>query len=274
MARWAALLLVSLVPAAAVAEDWHWRRGAPSDLAEERGGVGAELALGGTSGTFAASPMLGGWWLPAEHWVLSLDWGATFVRDGDATRGIANPLLTAAYAVETNGVRAQVGLQAAPPAARVGGDDWRQEWEAQQIAAFLRGGWNRWMWLPEMLAFAVPIHVESLRDDVHVAMDMAFAGAVHPADPETWQVVAQGALEGGYRDAWGAAGLRLQLVWLANDLIDDPRSLQTSLEPFLRVAIGDGYLSMRATLNLDAPFGFAGANPTIWGLHLGAGATL
>ncbi|MFW5876088.1 MAG: hypothetical protein ACOCXM_05080 [Myxococcota bacterium] len=265
-----AALLWQVGLASAGAEDWHWRRGARSDLERERGGVAGELAMG-TAGSdgFTLSPMVGGWLGVGDHGLLSLDWGALFARDGKVVRNIANPLLTGLYVVETEGVRVEVGLQVSPPAAQA---DTLDEVDAGELAAFLRGGWNAWMWFPEFMGFAAPVHAESLRENVHLALDITFAGMVAPSAPDAHAFVAQAAVEGGYRDDWGAAGLRMPLVWMTFNEGGD--FLQSSLEPFVRVTMGDGFLTMRSTINLDEPFGLAGDGARVWALHIGAGTVL
>lgn len=47
---------------------------------------------------------------------------------------------------------------------------------------------------------------------------------------------------------------------------------QVSIEPFVRAQIGTGFLSVRFTMPIDNPLGFAFDTGKFWGLHIGGGA--
>ena len=54
---------------------------------------------------------------------------------------------------------------------------------------------------------------------------------------------------------------------------DDPDTLQLSLEPQLRFTLGNTFVEVRYTANLDEPL--AGERgPRVWGLHLAGGGAL
>ena len=71
-----------------------------------------------------------------------------------------------------------------------------------------------------------------------------------------------------YRSVW--VGMRVQAVMLPTNETDQ---LQLSLGPWLRVAVGCGFLEASYIANAGEPM--AGARgPGIWGLHVGGGGSL
>lgn len=252
-------------PGSVHAQDWHWRRGEPPDLAHEQGGVAGELSFYAGDGGSVISPVVGGWYVIGDHGIVSLDWGAAFARDGEVDRGLGNAVLAGAYAIEMDGMRVelQLGLGLPASAARSG------DVSVDYLAADIRGWWNLWAWWPDAVSPFGQVHAESIDDHIHFALDLGIGAAVPVTDAAEWEIPAQFAFEGGWRDDWGAAGLRLQGVWLGHGDV-----FQSALEPFLRVEAGPAYISVRGTLNLDEPLGVAGSGANLWAVHIGVGGTL
>lgn len=260
------------VPARVHAEDWSWRRGVRSDLANERGGVAGELSFYSSEQQSVVSPLFGGWYVLNHRWLLSLDWGALFVRDTRVTRDVGNPLLAGTYAVEMDGVRTELSLGVALPASHIRSGDpaiaARQE-NAHDLTSALTGWWDLWLWQAETFSPEVQVHAESMDEHMLLALDIGGGALVPIHSSADWDALVQAALDGGWRDEWGAVGMRFQVVWRGRANV-----VQSALEPFFRVAIGKGFLSMRGTLNLDAPLGVAGGGARIWSVAIGAGAAL
>ena len=74
-------------------------------------------------------------------------------------------------------------------------------------------------------------------------------------------------------------GARMPLQFVSNNdgpqmIVPDNDGFQMSLEPFIRVALGEkGFLGSRFTMHFDEPLGFSFDTGGFWGLHLAAGAS-
>ncbi|MFW5920669.1 MAG: hypothetical protein ACOCUS_02425 [Polyangiales bacterium] len=286
------LVLGALVlwPSLAQAEGWQWRRGGWSDaLRRQHGGVAGELGLfaGERRGTkyVSASPRLGFWWNPAEHFELSADWGMAYWKadqDGGATEKefrFGNPVVNGYWIGPAGDMVLAAGAGIGIPAATLPDDTLGrgQARNTYSYAAATRGLWNVWEWYPGALTVVVPARLET-KSNRHLlaALDASMGIPIHVRYGDGAELVLQWAGEIGYRHQAVSFGARMQFVWLATKDEDDvllDSMLQMALEPFFRINIGQGFIHTRLTMNLDDPFGwsFDDGPRDIWGLHLGGG---
>jgi hypothetical protein len=137
-------------------------------------------------------------------------------------------------------------------------------------ALAVRGMHEFGLWAPERFSIVTPSRVE-FGDDFVVSAD--FALGIHlSTDSDDAEISVQLDPGVGYyvsRDA--LLGVRLPIGAVPTS--DGSDNAQIALEPFVRVGIGDAFLNLRFTMNLDEPYGFAFDEGKVWGLHVGAGGS-
>jgi hypothetical protein len=126
------------------------------------------------------------------------------------------------------------------------------------------------LWLPERFSIVTPSRVEFGNDFIvsadfalglHLSTDGADSEISVQFDPGVGYYVSRDTL----------VGVRLPIVAVPTGGSGD--NAQIALEPFVRVGIGDGFLNLRLTMNLDEPGGFAFDEGGIWGVHIGGGGS-
>ena len=193
-----------------------------------------------------------------------------------------NPTLTLSWAPRWQELALRVGVGFALPVAGLAQAPTDGPSAAQHAASRvvhealigMHGGRDPWRFLPERIAFFVPVRVAFGGDIVGGAVDAA-GGVTLPVlggagDVEgVLQLTAELALailpelRAGLRGsvtAWGLGG-------------PDER-VQPALEPWARVIVGPAFATLRATLALGGDQGIGSENGSVWAIHLGGGAAL
>ena len=259
-----------------------------------RGQVGLELSFFGDSeetvDTFVFVPRIFGWYMIADQIAGSLEWGFPFISfspemgDGESRFNVANPFLAGWYVLDSPDYHARFGLGLALPAANIPEGDLLGDPDVflaalgYSYAAFMDGLYDLWLWVPETFSIVVPGRFEKRFDSFLVGGDAAL-GVLIPTegDDRDTEVAFQFAGEFGYVAGMATVGARLQGVWLmtAEDAPDgDDDDFQLSFEPFARFDFGPAFASVRVTMNLDEPGGFAFDDDGVYGVHIGGGANL
>lgn len=144
------------------------------------------------------------------------------------------------------------------------------------------GAWDRWLTVPNVVPVGLTGMAEARLGPVDVGGDLALVVAPEfgTLDPGTFFWVAVG----GWLavDAGDVAQLGLRLHGVTTVLAADRvlTDFQATVVPFVRVLIApaedapSGAVELRATLNIDEPFGpaFVG-NPYVWAIALAGGAS-
>ncbi|AKF10042.1 hypothetical protein [Sandaracinus amylolyticus] len=251
--------------------------------------------------TFAIAPSMGLRLALTDELDLSATWalayGVTSVRgefdggddepepyQGDVERvEPGNPTLTFSWAPRWESIALRVGLGFALPVAALAQAPTDAASAAQRDASEIvhdamlgmYGGRDPWRFLPERIAFFLPARIAFGGDLVAGAVDAAGgftlpvlggAGDVEAvlqlAGEVAFSVVPE-LLRAGLRGsiaAWGLGG--------ANE------RFQPALEPWVRVALGPAFATLRATLALGGDLGFGSADSELWAIHVGGGAAL
>lgn len=182
--------------------------------------------------------------------------------------GVGNLHLGANWLKAAGGVRLKLG-------AALEGGPWTSNPSAASAAALFGGSalnatHELGLWGPERFSIVTPSRVE-FGDDFVVSAD--FALGLHlstgGADSEISVQFDPGVAYYVARDA--LLGVRLPIAAVPTGGSGD--NAQIALEPFARVGIGDGFVNLRLTMNLDEPLGFAFDTGKIWGLHVGGGGS-
>ena len=147
--------------------------------------------------------------------------------------------------------------------------------EAHRLARASRGGLDPWQWAPATMAVLLPagwsMHVRRLEVGVDGALGGMFSAAGDLDEP---------GFAGQLR---GHASMRLGRVQLGGALAavyngrDELGALQTSAQPFVgvalcardRIATCGVHLDGRASINIDAPYGYGPQGRRIWGTQFG-----
>lgn len=146
---------------------------------------------------------------------------------------------------------------------------------AHRLARASRGGLNPWEWSPATMGVLVPAGWSTRVRRFDLGVDGAFGGMFSAAgdqlDPGFLGQVRAGA---GVR-VWRAhVGGALAAVYNGRE---DTGAFQASVQPFVSLALCRDaraaacglHLDARASVNLDAPYGFAPGGERIWGTQLG-----
>jgi hypothetical protein len=195
-----------------------------------------------------------------------------------------NPTLMFAWAPVFGDVTLRVGLGTAIPMAALSQAPSDVSSAAQRAASTamhqamlaMHGGRDAWRFLPERLAFFVPISLSFGTDIVAFMVEWAMGWTIPVLGGRgSHEAIVQGAgdvavmilpeLRAGIRGSVSA--------WGIGEGAPDPR-FQPSIEPWVRVLLGMGFLTVRGTINLGGSDGFGSADSAVWAIHLGGGISL
>lgn len=126
------------------------------------------------------------------------------------------------------------------------------------------------LWAPDRFSIVTPSRVE-FGDDFVVSADFALGLHLSTGEADAEISVQLDPGVGYYVSRDALLGLRLPIAAVPTGGSGD--NAQIALEPFVRVDVGDGFLNLRLTMNLDEPNGFAFDEGKIWGLHVGGGGS-
>ena len=198
-------------------------------------------------------------------------------EEGDGATRLENPWLAGYMAGSAGPLSYRYGVGLALP---LSGADDAIDQAALGIGGALDGFWNFWLFAPEQLGIAVPVHVEFAVPVVLTVIGEAGFGILidtgdYAEGTEDDGLDAGLQLAGEVRiDAIPVVkpGLRLQtVIALTAEDVDD--ASQSSIVPYLRAAFGPAWAQLGIVLNVDDPFGFS-SDFSVWGLHLSGGATI
>lgn len=237
---------------------------------DQVGRAWVDTALFSSNGEWAVSPILGAGVMvsPAVELEAALPIAA-FTTGPDPVVG--NPYIGASYVSQGPRVRLKVGAGVAVPVLDYEpfNDDLFYAWKA---GMYPRAFQESWHWQPDAIQLVVPLHLEApIGTPVSFTLDAA-AFFLAPIDRRNDS-------ELGFQIAPGVAasvsdrvalGTRFTVFVLPTEQGADG-SLQTALEPFVRFAFHPVFASVRFTVPLDEPLGFAFDSGKTWGLHLGFG---
>jgi hypothetical protein len=195
--------------------------------------------------------------------------------DGDFIFCFGNPAVLFYLRGEWQGMRYRLGAGGAGPLAVASQvDNGRLRRTAYSTAAGMSGLWDLWLWAPSRgsLLFDAELDLR-LVDKTWVLLELEPALYIPARDlfldvPVELRLPAAVTIGPRYQRVW--VGMRFQAVLMPGN---DTDSLQLSLGPWLRVAVGCGFVEASYIANAGEPM--AGARgPGIWGLHVGGGGTL
>ena len=192
------------------------------------------------------------------------------VADDDSSEsgfGVGNLHLGANWLKAAGPVRLKLG-------AALEGGPWTSDPSAASALALFGGtamnaSHELGLWAPERFSIVTPSRVEFgttsssrlILHSVFISRPAADSEISVQFDPGVGYYVARDAL----------LGVRLPIAAVPTGGSGD--NAQIALEPFARVGIGDGFVNLRLTMNLDEPLGFAFDKGKIWGLHVGGGGS-
>lgn len=197
------------------------------------------------------------------------------VGGGDFVVCFGNPAVLLYRRGEWNGMRYRLGAGGAGPLAVASQEGTgRLRRTAYNTAAGMSGLWDLWLWSPSRGSLLLDAELDlQVVDKTWLKLELEPALYI-PArqlflDVPVELVLPLAATIGPRYQAF-SAGLRLQAVFLPTNEAD---ALQLSLGPYLRVAVGCGFLEASYIANAGEPM--AGARgPGVWGVHVGGGGTL
>nr|MDQ3035637.1 hypothetical protein [Myxococcota bacterium] len=140
----------------------------------------------------------------------------------------------------------------------------------------MHGARDPWRFLPERLAFFLPVALALERDGIAGALEVA-AGWTIPVlggtgDHEAAVQVAADLAVAILPEL--RAGLRASVVgWGLGEGARSPR-VQPAIEPWLRAILGPAFVTVRATIDVGGDYGFGSADGGVWAIHVGGGAAL
>jgi hypothetical protein len=191
----------------------------------------------------------------------------TTIADNGGT-GIGNPYAGVSYVMDGPKVRLKVGGGIAFPLV-----DSENRDQLAGVSAGLapRAFQTAWLWAPDSVGLVVPFHIEA-----PLGTPVLFIGDATPFvlvpvrnNNETNMYMELSPGFGGYVSDDVVLGLRVPMFFrLTNGGGDED---QVSLEPFIRYASDPFFFSVRFTMPIDEPLGFAFDTGKFWGLHLGLG---
>lgn len=215
------------------------------------------------------------------RWSIVMRWGALTLDsnpdqgDGDFVLCFGNPAVLAYRRGDWNGMHYRLGAGGAAPLAVASKQETgRLRRTAYNTAAGMSGLWDLWLWAPSrgalMFDGELDIHV---LDKSWLLLEVEPALYIPARDlflDVPYELLLPFAATFGPRYRYAAVGMRVQAVVMPTNEAD---KLAFSLGPWLRVAIGCGFVEASYIANIGEPV--AGARgPGIWGLHLGGGGTL
>ena len=219
----------------------------------------------------------------SPRWSLSADWGllsaaqnpehgsADFAwRPGNPT---AYAVMEGAWPAGRGHYRLGVGGSAPLAVVERDGGQGRLQHLAYNDAQGMDGLWHLWLWAPSRGALLGRAEL-ALDLDPELRLDLAFAPALMIPAREAYghePVVTFLPFAVGFSTSRGIwrLGVRFQAVVMPAN----PDVLQTSVVPWIRVALGQAFIEARYTGNIDEPL--AGERgPRIWGVQLAAGGVL
>lgn len=195
-----------------------------------------------------------------------------------------NPTLMFAWTPVFGDVAFRVGLGAAIPMAALAHAPSDGPSAAQRAASIamhgallaMHGGRDAWRFLPERLAFFVPISVTFGGDLVAFTVEWAMGWTIPVLGGRgSHEAIVQGAGDVAVMILPELrAGVRASVsAWGIGEGAPDPR-FQPSIEPWVRVLLGVGFLTARGTINLGGSDGLGSADSAVWAIHLGGGMSL
>ncbi len=144
---------------------------------------------------------------------------------------------------------------------------------AYQVAISAAGAWDPWLYLPNTLAFVLPIQVEADFRDFRLMVDTAtyLLFPTEDSRDRSTQFGPQVGIEGATEVGMFDLGVRFQLVQVG-DSGDSEGSIHTSIVPLARLYVGPAVVHGRFNLN----FGTGGNNSPLaaagtWGFSFGIG---
>ncbi|UJR86534.1 hypothetical protein [Sandaracinus amylolyticus] len=203
---------------------------------------------------------------------------------GDVERvETGNPTLTFSWAPRWESIALRVGLGFALPVAALAQAPTDAASAAQRDASSIvhdamlgmYGGRDPWRFLPERIAFFVPARIAFGNDLVAGAVDVA-GGFTLPVLGGSGDVEAVLQIAGDVAFAVVPdllrAGLRGSIA--AWGLGGESERYQPALEPWVRLALGPAFATVRATFALGGDLGFGSGDSELWAIHVGGGAAL
>jgi hypothetical protein len=145
---------------------------------------------------------------------------------------------------------------------------------ALNYAAAIDGLWDSWLWATNrsagLLWGSVEVPVVDKTWLVFTLAPAVYFPAWEAFGEAPVEVILPSALSLSVRHRVVWFGARVQAVFMPRASLD---GAQLSLGPWVRVALGSGFLQARVVANIDEPL--AGKRgPGIWGIHLGGGGSL
>jgi hypothetical protein len=218
----------------------------------------------------------------SSRWSLAADFGFVTAAEtpeqgsGDLTWRPGNPTAHVLYRGELEHARYRIGVGAAAPLAVVerSSGAGRLQQAAYNDAQGMHGLFDLWLWAPSRGALLARGQLEyDLHPELRLELDGATAVMLPAREAfQHYPVVVMFPLALGFSTGKSMvrAGVRFQFVVMPANA---PDMLQVSVEPWLRVFIGQAFIEARYTGNVDEPL--AGERgPRIWGFHLSAGGVL
>lgn len=186
---------------------------------------------------------------------------------------VGNPYAGLSYVDDGPAIRLKVGGGIAFPVLNSKNLD-ENDLNAVAAGLFPRAYQSAWLWLPDSLSFVVPLHIEApLGTPVFFMGDAAMyvAFPVRNTDVNDTNLFFELAPGFGAHVSDGVVlGARLPL-WMQATNTGGGDSDQVSLEPFIRFASNSVFFSVRFTMPIDKPLGFAFDTGRVWGFNLGLG---
>ncbi len=193
-----------------------------------------------------------------------------------------NPTLMLAWTPALGDVAFRIGLGTSIPMAALAHAPSDGPSAAQREASIaihqamlaMHGGRDAWRFLPERLAFFIPISVTFGADIVAFTIEWAMGWTIPVLGGRgNHEAVVQGAGDVAFMILPELrAGLRASVsAWGIGEGAPEPR-FQPSIEPWARVLLGAGFLTVRGTIDLGGADGFGSADSAVWAIHLGGGA--
>ena len=173
------------------------------------------------------------------------------------------------------GTSYRIGLAVAAPLASA---DSLRGGAALAGAALQRGNRNGWLWASESFAAALPAELTSRTENFQFGLDAAFAffapvGTAGRDVEVAWQAGVE--FTGVFLRDQISFGTRFDVVHYPSHPID---GLQTSAEPFFKLALFDHYLRLGLRLNLDElggpPFVPTFAGVPSWSINVTVGGAV
>jgi hypothetical protein len=188
--------------------------------------------------------------------------------DNGAT-GVGDPYVGLSYIMNGPGVHLKVGGGIAFPV--LDGDNHDQ---LEGAAAGLATGalQEAWLYFPDALSVVVPIHIEApLGTPVLFVGDAAPFVAIPVRRNDETNFYMQLAPGVGIKAGDGVVlGARFPIFLQLSGTGSGDRD-QTAIEPFIRFVSESVFFSLRFTIPIDEPLGFAFDSNRFWGLHAGLG---